>query len=88
MNGWHTGRNLAAIRKAGNLVAQSTSVNTLPQTNSEYNRIFSIQSGDVDHFYLTCQFNVKAIRPMLNLNQVPRLGEGDTVVPRNGNVIS
>ena len=88
MNTWHTGRNLNTIRNAGNLVAQSTSMNTLPQTDSEYNRIFSITSGDVDHFYMTAKFKVDAIRPMLNLNQVPRLGEGDTVVPRNGNVIS
>lgn len=88
MNVWHAGRFLGSVRKAGNLVAQSTSMNTLPQTNSEYNRIFAYTGGDLDHFYLTCQFNVKAIRPMMNLNQVPRLGEGDTTVPRNGNVIS
>ena len=88
MNAWHTGRLLGAVRKAGNLVAQSSAVNTLPQVDSEYNRIFSITSGDVDHFYLTCWFDVSAVRPMLNLNQVPNLGEGDTVVPRNGNVIS
>lgn len=88
MNCWHTGRNMSAIRKAGNLVAQSSSVNTLPQDNSEYNRIFSVTNGSVDHFYLTVNFNVDAIRPMLNFNQVPRLGEGETSVPRNGNVIN
>lgn len=88
MNAWHTGRLLGDVRKAGNLVAQSSAVNTMPQSDSEYNRIFSITSGDVDHFYLTCYFDVSAVRPMLNLNQVPNLGEGDTVVPRNGNVIS
>lgn len=88
MNTWHTGRNLNAVRAAGNLVAQSSAVNTLPQTDSEYNRIFSITSGITDHFYMTARFNVQAVRPMMNLNQVPRLGEGDTVVPRNGNVIS
>ena len=88
MNAWHTGRNLAAVRAAGNLVAQSSAVNALAQSDSEYNRIFSVTSGDVDHFYLTAKFDVSAIRPMMNLNQVPRLGEGDTVVPRNGNVIS
>lgn len=88
MNVWHTGRDLTAIRNGGNLVAQSSSMNTLPQTDSEYNRIFNVTSGDVDHFYLTAQFRVDAVRPMLNLNQVPKLGEGDTVVPRNGNVIS
>lgn len=88
MNVWHSGRFLGDIRKAGNLVAQSSSMNTLPQVDSEYNRIFTYTGGDADHFYLTCQFNVTAVRPMLNLNQVPRLGEGDTTVPRNGNVIS
>lgn len=88
MNCWHTGRLLGDIRKAGNLVAQSTSMNTLPQTNSEYNRIFSITDGVEDKFYLTAYFNVDAVRPMLSLNQVPKLGEGDTNVPRNGNVIS
>lgn len=88
MNCWHTGRNLSLIRSVGNLVAQSSSMNTLPQTDSEYNRIFSVTSGDVDHFYLTAHFSVDAVRPMLNLNQVADLGTGDSVVPRNGNVIS
>lgn len=88
MNTWHTGRNLADIRKTGYLVAQASAVNTLPQSDSEYNRIFSVTSGSVDHFYMTARFEVDAIRPMLNLNQVVRLGEGDTTVPRNGNVIS
>lgn len=88
MNVWHTGRNLQGLRQSGNLVAQSSSMNTLPQVDSEYNRIFSVIDDDVDHFYLTAYFNVDAVRPMLSLNQVPRLGEGDTNVPRNGNVIS
>lgn len=88
MNVWHTGRLLGDIRDAGNLVAQSSSVNTLPQTESEYNRIFSVTDGSVDTFYVTAQFNVSAIRPMLNLNQVVKLGEGNTAVPRNGNVIN
>lgn len=91
MNAWHTGRNLSALRALNNMVAQSSSMNTLPQTDSEYNRIFAagnVSSVVPDHFYLTCKFDVSAIRPMLNLNQVVNLGEGDTAVPRNGNVIS
>lgn len=88
MNVWHTGRNLSAIRKAGSLVAQSSSMNTLPQIDSEYNRIFSVTSGNVNHFYMTARFNVSAVRPMMSLNQVANLGEGDTVVPRNGNIIA
>lgn len=88
MAAWHTGRDLSAIRAQNGLVAQSSSVNTLPQSDSEYNRMFNVVSGVADHFYLTARFNVDAIRPMLNLNQVVNLGEGDTRVPRNGNVIS
>ena len=91
MNCWHTGRLLTDIRQNGTLIAQAVDVNSMPQYASEYNRIFQVTGNDsfgVDEFYLTAQFNVSAIRPMLNLNQVPRLGEGDTTVPRNGNVIS
>lgn len=88
MNVWHLGRNLDSVRNAGYLLAQNTAVNTLPQTDSEYNRIFSNTSGNVDHFYMTCQFNIKSMRNIKNLNQVVDLGEGDTVVPRNGNTIS
>lgn len=87
-NTWHTGRLLTDLRGAGSMVAQSTSMNQLSPVNSEYNRIFSVTSDVVDHFYLTCQFEVKAMRPMMSLNEVPRLGEGDTNVPRNGNEIN
>lgn len=88
MNTWHTGRLLNSVRSTGNLVAQGTSVNTLSPTGTEYNRIFSQTDNSVDHFYMTAQFDVSAVRPMKSLNEVPRLGEGDTQVPRNGNVIS
>lgn len=88
MSVWHTGRILNDVRKNNNMVAQSSAMVTMPQIGSEYNRIFADMNDDYDKFYLTCQFNVSAVRPMLSLNQVPRLGEGDTNVPRNGNVIS
>lgn len=88
MNVWHSGRLLTAERETGTMVAQSVDMNTLSPANSQFNRIFSIVDGSVDHFYLTCQFKVDAVRPMMSLNEVPRLGEGDTVVPRNGNVIN
>lgn len=91
MDSWHTGRYLTDIRNTGNLVAQSSQVNCLPQENPEYDRIFGQYgnlAGEVDKFYLTAQFRVSAVRPMLSLNQVPCLGEGDTTVPRNGNTIS
>ena len=63
-------------------------MNTMESTNNQYNRIFSITDDNEDKFYLTANFKVDAVRPMLNLNQVVKLGEGDTTVPRNGNVIS
>lgn len=88
MNVWHTGRLLTTARAGSELVAQSSTVNTLSQTDSQYDRIFSLESGPENKFYLTAQFGVTAIRPMLNLNQVVRLGEGSTVVPRNGNVVN
>ena len=87
-NVWHTGRLLNDVRKNGGMVAQSTSMNTLAQTDSEYNRIFGNTSGDEDHFYMTCQFQVDAVRPLLNLNQAVGLGVGDTVVSRNGNEVN
>lgn len=88
MDVWHTGRFLTSVRRSGELVAQSPAINTMPQIDSEYNRIFGVESSQVDHFYLTALFDVKAVRPMLDLNQVVRLGEGDTTVARNGNVIA
>lgn len=88
MNTWHTGRLLNDVRASGNMVAQNTNVNAMAQANSEFNRIFSVTDDSVNHFYMTAQFNVSAVRPMLSINQVPRLGEGDTAVPRNGNVIN
>lgn len=88
MNVWHTGRLLTDVRQSGYLAAQAPSIVSMPQIESEYNRIFSITDGSVDTFYLTAQFKVDAQRPMLNFNQVPQLGEGDTVVPRNGNTIN
>lgn len=88
MNTWHSGRLLDQVRSEHALVAQSTSMNTFPVTGSEYNRIFSYTGDDYDHFYLTCRFDVDAVRPMLNLSDVVGLGDGHTAVPRNGNVIS
>lgn len=86
-NCWHTGRLLSDVRGNGQMVAQSPSMINMAQYDSEYNRIFSVVSG-IDHFYLTCEFEIHAVRPMLSLNQTPRLGEGDTVLPRNGNEIN
>lgn len=87
-NSWHTGRLLTTVRQSGNLLAQSPSIINMSATASEYNRMFSITDGSVDLFYITANFGVSAIRPMLNHNQVPQLGEGNTVVPRNGNTIN
>lgn len=88
MNTWHTGRLLNDVRATGQMIAQNPNMNSFAQAGSEYNRMFSITDDSVNHFYMTAQFSVDAVRPMLSINQVPRLGEGDTAVPRNGNVIN
>lgn len=88
MNTWHSGRLLNNLREGNLMYAQSSSFNTLRQTNSEYNRIFSVTGSQVDHFYLICRFTVHAVRNMLNLNQVPRLGEGSVDMSKNGNEVS
>lgn len=87
MNVWHTGRYVNDLRETGALVAQNTDFVTMSPKDSEFNRIFSQIDGSSDKFYLTAQFKVNAVRPMLSLNEVPRLGEGNTSVPRNGNVV-
>lgn len=88
MNVWHTGRLLSAEREDGDMIAQNTNMVTLDPYSTQFNRMFSIIDGSYDNFYLTCQFSVDAVRPMMSLNEVPRLGEGDTSVPRNGNEIN
>ena len=86
-NTWHTGRLLTNVRAAGEMIAQSSAMNTMPQYDSEFNRIFAQTTG-VDHFYLVSRFDITAMLPILSPNQVPDLGEGDTVVAKNGNEIN
>lgn len=88
MNVWHTARNLSTIRELGNMVAQSGAMIQMNNRSSEFDRIFSDSDTEYDHFLFSCYFNVDAQRPMLNLNQVPRLGEGDTNIARNGNEVN
>ncbi|QCS36010.1 major capsid protein [Capybara microvirus Cap1_SP_87] len=94
---WHFERDLDAIRKAGNMIAQTNSMNsvatpddtaTLDGAQSEFDRIFSVVEGPEDHFYLTCWTDCTAIRPMKNLNDVADLGTGDLTIERNGNSIN
>lgn len=88
MNTWHLGRFLDTQLQDQSLVAQNPNINQLHPVNSEYNRIFSVTTGDVDHFYITSQVECKAILPILSNNQTPGLGEGKTVVAKNGNEIN
>ena len=88
MNVWHLGRFLNTQLMEQTLVAQNPAINQLAQVNSEYNRIFSVTSGDEDHFYITSQVECMALLPILSINQTPGLGEGDTVVTKNGNEVN
>lgn len=88
MKAWHFGRDLSTLWKSGENTAQSDSFMYYDRTGSQYNRIFNITDGSVDPIYTTVWFDISAIRPMQSLNEVPELGVGDVVVPKNGNVIN
>lgn len=88
MNVWHTGRLLNDLRRTNGMEAQADAMIYLNPTSTEYNRIFNLTGSDKNHFYMTAFFDVSAVRPMQNLNQVPRLGVGDTKIDRNGTQIS
>ena len=88
MNAWHMGRFLNAQLMAQTLVAQNPAINALDPLDSEYNRIFSVTSGKEDHFYITSQVECKALLPILSPNQTPGLGEGNTIVTKNGNEVN
>lgn len=88
MKAWHFGRDLSQLWKSGENTAQSDSFMYYDRTGSQYNRIFNITDGSVDPIYTTVWFDISAMRPMQSLNEVPELGVGDVVVPKNGNVIN
>ena len=88
MQAWHFGRDLSELWKSGENTAQSDSFMYYDRTGSQYNRIFNITDGSVDPIYTTVWFDISAMRPMQSLNEVPELGVGDVVVPKNGNVIN
>lgn len=88
MDDWHFSRDLSDVSSSGQLLAQSTSVMQMPVTNSEYNRIFNLTDSTADHFYMTAQFKVNAVRPIKSLSEVANLGEGNLEISRNGNEIN
>lgn len=88
MNCWHFGRLLNEERANGSMLAQSGAMNTFYPAGSQFNRIFAVTDSSFDHFMVNCQFKVDAVRPMLNSNQVPRLGEGSVNIARNGNEVN
>lgn len=94
MNSWHFDRtDLKALSSFNTLTAQSASFNSYNGVASQniYNRIFNAEAGldsMADHFYISAQFDVKKYSNMKSVNEVPNLGEGKTVVPRNGNTLN
>ena len=88
MSAWHFGRDMTDLLATGEMAAQTDSVMYYERTGSQFNRIFNITDGSVDPFYVTMWFDIDAVRPMKNFNEVPNLGTGDTAVPKNGNVIN
>lgn len=91
-NSWHYGRSLTNSEDEINITAQSAEIMSHPQVGSQYDRIFTddtdTQDYGVDHFYLTCYFDVNADRPMLNTSEVANLGDGNLNIQRNGTQMS
>lgn len=87
MESWHFGRDLSIVRKYGHMFAQDNSVVKQIPVESEFNRIFSVQDGEEDKFYITCFFDVNAFRPMGNTSDAVDLGSGPIQLDRNGNVV-
>lgn len=87
MNQWTLGRDMTSFANDA-YKAQSNQLLQVDYDGKQFDRIFTDTNSDVDHFYLTSHFDVSMVRPILNLNQVPQLGEGDTDISRNGTKIS
>lgn len=94
MSTWHFDRtDLKGLFTSGSLVAQNSTFNSLwsNSTTPFYNRIFNAEADMkslADHFYVSAQFDLVKYSNMKSLNEVPNLGEGSTVVPRNGNTLN
>ena len=86
MHSWHFGRDMsyARLNQQG---AQSLDVVAMGDADS-YDRIFTIESAEEDHFYCTAFFDVRATRPMKSLSSKVDLGDGDMNIARNGNQMS
>ncbi|QCS36038.1 major capsid protein [Capybara microvirus Cap1_SP_99] len=83
MKAWFCGRDRNSAK------AQQSGVVNVPIVENPYNRIFVDTNSDVDHFYISSIFDIKATRPMTGLNNsMGDLAEGDISVQRNGEQIS
>lgn len=90
MHPWHVGREFIK----GSLPA-SQSLNMLSYAtdsagNCEYDRIFATQNVEggtaYDHFYMTFNFKVNALRKMKSLSLAQNLGVGDIAMDKNGSL--
>lgn len=82
---WHFARDFRAdSQKSGTIVAQTPEMLYVKPFESEFNRIFQIEDGSEDKFFISFYFSGGANRPVKSLNEVANLGVGSVDVDRNG----
>lgn len=82
---WHLQRNLELGSQSK---AQSSAIMQMPQTNSEFNRIFTVTDGLEDKFLIDFKYNVNATRPIKTLSGSLDLGEGDLDMSLGGTTLN
>lgn len=82
---WHLQRN---IELGSQSKAQSNAVMQMPQTDSEFNRIFTVTDGIEDKFLVDFKYNVNATRPIKTLSGSLDLGEGDLDMSLGGTTLN
>lgn len=83
---WHFGRT-----NVNNTPAQSDAVIYMPNTGTEFERIFNIldpEALDVDTIYMTCHSSVQAERPMKDFSSKTQLGQGSLSMGVNGSQVN
>lgn len=88
---WHFGRYIANDRSGAPLQAQDDLIIYMPNTGTEFERIFHITDTslvDVDTINMTIENSMESFRPMNDMTGKTGLSHGDVQVDMNGNNIN
>lgn len=92
MSVWHFGRQFpVSVQAQTNQILDYLELdyNTGLSIRNIYDRIFGIQSGKSDHFYVTMYFDVNANRPIASLSEATGLmTDKDNEVDKNGSMLT